>query len=304
MNRFLLPALLLLLPGPALAARWSEPEITGLVTDRAIAEISGLAASRNFPGHYWAINDSGSPAELHLLDGKGKRVASVPLRGADNIDWEDLASFERDGKRWLLIADVGDNGGLRRQLQLVVLEEPAALDQPAEVTSVQAFRWPDGPRDCEAAAVDPVAGEVLLVSKKRVPAELFRVPLDPRDDGKAHVAELVGTLPHIEQPDAADLAQTPLYGRYRAQVTAADLSPNGRVLAVLNYRSVHFYVRERGGAWAPAIAPDAPHRHLVLPWLPQAEGLAFGADGREIVIGSEQLPSPFLRYRLIPSASP
>ncbi|WP_295364373.1 hypothetical protein [Arenimonas sp.] len=304
MNRFLLPALLLLLPGPALAARWSEPEITGLVTDRAIAEISGLAASRNFPGHYWAINDSGSPAELHLLDGKGKRVASVPLRGADNIDWEDLASFERDGKRWLLIADVGDNGGLRRQLQLVVLEEPAALDQPAEVTSVQAFRWPDGPRDCEAAAVDPVAGEVLLVSKKRVPAELFRVPLDPRDDGEPHVAELVGTLPHIEQPDAADLAQTPLYGRYRAQVTAADLSPNGRVLAVLNYRSVHFYVRERGGAWAPAIAPDAPHRHLVLPWLPQAEGLAFGADGREIVIGSEQLPSPFLRYRLIPSASP
>ena len=47
-------------------------------------------------------------------------------------------------------------------------------------------------------------------------------------------------------------------------ITAADLSPNGRVLAVLNYRSVHFYVRARGGAWAPALAPDAPHQHLVL----------------------------------------
>mgnify|MGYP002780977802 CR=1 FL=1 len=304
MTRFLIPALLLLLPGPALAARWSEPEITGLVTDRAIGEISGLAAARNFPGHYWAINDSGSPAELHLLDGKGRRVASVPLRGADNIDWEDLASFERDGKRWLLIADVGDNGGLRQQLQLIGLEEPTALDQPVDAGAVQAFRWPDGPRDCEAAAVDPVAGEVLLVSKKRVPAELFRVPLGARADGQPHVAELVGTLPHIEQPDAQDLVQTPLYGRYRAQVTAADLSPNGRVLAVLNYRSVHFYVRARGGAWAPALAPDAPHQHLVLPWLPQAEGLAFGAGGREIVIGSEQLPSPFLRYRVVPSASP
>ncbi|MDY0022796.1 hypothetical protein [Arenimonas caeni] len=302
MTRLLLPALLLLLPGPVLAARWSEPEITGVVTDRAIAEISGLAAARNFPGHYWAINDSGDDAVLHLVDGRGRHVGSVPVRGARNRDWEDLASFERDGRRWLLIADVGDNGGLRKELQLIVMEEPTTLGEPADPAWIQAFRWPDGPRDCEAVAVDAVAGEVLLVSKKRVPAELFRLPLGAHPGGQSAVAELVGTLPGIEQPDARDLELNPVYGRYRAQVTAADLSPNGRVLAVLNYRSVHFYIRERGGDWAPALAPDARHQHLLLPWLPQAEGLAFGADGREIVIGSEQLPSPFLRYRMVPGS--
>lgn len=303
MTRSILPALLalLLISGPATAARWSEPEIAGIVTDRAVAEISGLAAARNFPGHYWAINDSGDQAVLHLITGAGRLVGSVPLDGVRNRDWEDLASFEKDGKRWLLVADTGDNGGLRQELQLVVLEEPTVLGQPVDVAYVQPFRWPDGPRDCEAAAVDPVAGEVLLVSKKRVPAELFRVPLAPRDDGAPHVGELVGTLPHIEQPDARDLELNPVYGRYRAQVTAADLSPNGRVLAVLNYRSVHFYIRDGGGDWGPALSPDARHQHLLMPWLPQAEGLAFGADGREMVIGSEQLPSPFLRYRLIPS---
>ena len=303
MTRSILPALLLLLPAAVSAARWSGPEVAGLVTGRAVAEISGLAAARNFPGHYWAINDSGDDAVVHLVDGTGGHVGSVPLRGVRNLDWEDLASYEKDGKRWLLVADVGDNGGLRKELQLVVFEEPSVLGEPAEVAWVQAFRWPDGPRDCEAAAVDPVAGEVLLVSKKRVPAELFRVPLATRADGAPHVAEFIGTLPHIEQPDARDLELNPVYGRYRAQVTAADLSPNGRVLAVLNYRSVHFYVRAPGGDWGPALSPGSRHQHLLLPWLPQAEGLAFAADSSEMVIGSEQLPSPFLRYRRLPSPS-
>ncbi len=287
-----------LAPAPAQAARWSEPEIRGLVTHAAIGEISGLAAATHFPGHYWAINDSGSPAQLHLVDGKGRFRGSVDTPGVPNRDWEDLASFRFQGADYLLIADVGDNGGLRRELQLYVLEQPRKLDQPALLAWTIRFTWPDGARDCEAAAVDPVAGEVLLVSKKRVPAELFRVPLRP---GRAPVvAERLGTLPGIEQPDARTLADNPVYGRYRSQVTAADLSPNGRVLAVLNYQSVHFLVRPRGGDWREVLDQESKMPHLLLPWLPQAEALAFDPDGTEMVIGSEQLPSPFLRYRLIP----
>ena len=293
MHRLLLA--LLLLPALAHGARWSSPEVTGLVTDRAMDEISGLAASRAHPGRYWAINDSGNTAEIHLLDPRGQRHASVALQGAANIDWEDLASFELDGRRYLLVADTGDNGGIRQQLLLHVLEEPVSLDRPAPVAWTLRFRWPDGPRDCEAAAVDPVRGEVLLISKKRVPAELFRVSLRPA--AGEQVAELIGTLRGIEQPDAEELEKNPVYGRYRAQVTAADLSPNGRVLAVLNYRSVHFLVRERGADWMPSLQKKMPH--LILPWIPQAEGIAFSVDGRSLLIGSEQLPSPLIRYRIV-----
>ncbi|HEX5693084.1 MAG TPA: hypothetical protein VFY00_00500 [Arenimonas sp.] len=301
----LLPATLLaalLLFAPSLqAARWSEPEIGGLVTHRAIDEISGLAAATHFPGNYWAINDSGSSAQLHLVDGDGRYRGSVDTPGVPNQDWEDLASFHFEGADYLLIADVGDNGGLRRELQLYVLEQPRTLDAPALLAWTIRFSWPDGARDSEAAAVDPMAGEVLLVSKKRVPAELFRVPLRPGREPV--VAERLGTLPGIEQPDAQTLAENPVYGRYRSQVTAADLSPNGRVLAVLNYRSVHFLVRPRGGDWRKVLEQGRKMPHLTLPWLPQAEALAFAPDSSEIVIGSEQLPSPFLRYRLIRQAS-
>lgn len=296
MHRILTALLLALLPAAALGARWGDPEVAGLVTDRALDEISGLAASRNHPGHFWAINDSGNSAELQLMDSEGRHRASVPVVGIANIDWEDLASFELEGRRYLLIADTGDNGGIRSELVLHVIEEPTSLEAPARLAWSVRFRWPDGPRDCEAAAVDPLRGEVLLVSKKRVPPELFRVPLRPT--GVQAVAEHLGNLPGIEQPDAGDLRRSPIYGRYRAQVTAADLSPNGRVLAVLNYRSVHFIVRPRNGDWAPALVGKPSH--LTLPWMPQAEAIAFATDGLSLVIGSEQLPSPFLRYRVEP----
>ena len=293
MQRILLP-LALLLSAPTLAARWGSPEVVGLVTDKAMDEISGLAASRTHPGHYWAINDSGNTAQLHLMDGSGQHQGSVDVAGARNVDWEDLASFELDGRNYLLIADTGDNGGIRQDLALHVFEEPADLSLPATLAWTVQFRWPDGPRDCEAAVVDPVRGEVLLVSKKRVPAELFRVPL--ANTHAQRVAEKVGTLAGIEQPDARDLARSPLYGRYRAQVTAADLSPNGRVLAVLNYRSIHFLVRASGEDWGPALATKLPN--LALPWIPQAEAIAFSLDGQELRVGSEQLPSPLVRYRI------
>ena len=286
----------MLLPAPATAARWSAPEIAGLVTDAALAETSGLAASRTRPGDWWTINDGGNAAQLHLMDDRGRHRGSVDVAGIENRDWEDLAAFEFEGRPMLLVADTGDNGGIRRELQLHAIEEPVTLDRPARVAWTLRFRWPDGPRDCEAIAVDAARGEVLLVSKKRVPPELFRLPLRPPADGGVLVAEPLGTLAGVAQPDADDLARNPVYGRYRAQITGAALSPNGRVLAVLSYRSLHFVVRERGAGWTAALA--RPVSTLVLPWVPQAEAVAFATDGLSLQIGSEQLPSPLLRYRV------
>ena len=198
-----------------------------------------------------------------------------------------------------MVSDTGDNGGIRKQLTLYVVEEPARLQdggslKPAWTIS---FKWPDGARDCEATAVDPGNGEVLLVSKKRVPPEIFRVKLKP-DDGEVQVAELVATLSDISQPSQEELRKNPVYGRYRSQITGADLSSNGRVLAVLNYHSVHLYVRHAGQDWAQVM--QSTPGQLELPWLPQAEGIAFAPDGRSLLIGSEQRPSPLILYRAIP----
>jgi hypothetical protein len=297
MSKFVL--LLALLAADAGALRWSRPEYAGVLGDPELDEVSGLAASRAHPGIYWAQNDSGGGARLVAMNADGSRVASYSVAGAENVDWEDLDAFELDGKRYLLVADTGDNGGIRKQLALYVIEEPARLrdgDTLKPAWTID-FRWPDGARDCEASAVDAARGEVLLISKKRVPPELFRVKLRPTEGG-TQVAELLGTLPAIRQPSQAELKKNPVYGRYRSQITGADLSPNGRVLAVLNYHAIHLYVRNAGEDWVAAL--KLPPGELNFPWLPQAEAIAFAPDGRSLLIGGEQRPSPLLLYRAIP----
>jgi hypothetical protein len=298
-----MPILLLalaLLAGDASASRWSRAEYAGVLTDPELAEVSGLAASRAHPGVYWAQNDGDNGERIIAMRPDGTRLASLRIAGVHNTDWEDLDGFDLDGKHYLMIADTGDNGGIRKTLSLHFIEEPAELRDGASVTPAWSieFRWPDGARDCEATAVDVVGGQVLLVSKKRVPPEVFSLPLHPAADAGVLVAQAQGLLPGISQPSTDDLKQNPVYGRYRSQVSGADLSPNGRVLAVLNYSSIHLYVRESGQTWTQALDKAVPDQ-LKLPWLPQAEGIAFSLDGKSLLVGSEQRPSPLLRFRIL-----
>jgi hypothetical protein len=283
------------------ARHWSRAEFSGLLTDADLAELSGLAASRAHPGLYWAHNDGDNGERLVAIRRDGTRAGSLRIEGVHNTDWEDLDSFDLDGKHYLLVSDTGDNGGIRKSLVLHVVEEPAQLRDEAVLKPAWSieFRWPDGARDCEAVAVDAAAGQVLLVSKKRVPPELLAVPLRPAPGGEPVVAQLLAVFGGIEQPSAQDLKQNPVYGRYRSQISGADLSPNGRVLALLNYHSVHLYVRRPGQSWAAALKDGKPDV-LALPWLPQAEGIAFSNDGASLLVGGEQVPSPLFRFRVLP----
>jgi hypothetical protein len=294
--RAYLIAAALLASGLASAAQWGKAEFSGLLGDTALDELSGLAHSRRRGGLLWGINDSGNPAHLVAISTEARHVATLRVSGVGNIDWEDLDSFTLDGKHYLMIADTGDNGGVRDVLNLHFIEEPAELrDGMAVVPSwTVRFRWPDGARDCEATAVDPARGEVLLVSKKRVPPELFRVPIRPANDA-VQTAEPIGLLRGIAQPDAEQMRTNPVYGRYRSQISAADLSADGRTLAVMNYHAVYFYARRPGAGWADALAK--PQRVLPFPWLPQAEALAFSPDGLTLYVGSEQTPVPLLKFR-------
>jgi len=270
----------------------ADIRITALFNDPAIAEISGLAASRLHPNVLWVHNDSFDKPVLYALSTTGKRLASVTIAGVENIDWEDIAAFTLSGKAYLLIADTGDNGGIRQTLQLHVVREPAQLrDQTIKPACSIRFRWPDGPRDCEAVAVDGKRGEILLFGKKRVPVDLLSLPLQPHNDA-VQIARPIGALAGIAQPSAEDLERNPVYGRYRSQITAADISPNGRTLAVLNYRAVYLYPRHAGEDWPQAVA--RPGRERVFPWLAQAEALGFAADGKGLWISGERQPTPLL----------
>lgn len=263
-------------------------------------ELSGLAASRRSPNLLWTHNDSGSPPVLYAVTTEGKLAGRVRIKGVRNIDWEDIASFERDGKAWLLIADTGDNTGKRKNCSFLLVEEPdpTQLSPAAELTVPVSWRvpftYPDGPHDCEAAAVDPQEQKIYFVTKRTLPPCVFTVPLHPDPAGVPAVAERVTVLRHIPQPSSfAKIIPTPT-GRYRAQVTGLDFSPDLQHAAVLTYGDVLLFSRRPGESWAMALSrtPEvlAPHG------LPQAEAICFSADSRTVFVTGETKQPRMLRY--------
>ena len=67
----------------------------------------------------WTHNDSGDRPRLYALDLTGKHLGTCDVEGAGAVDWEDMASFQRDGTSYLLIADVGDNQRMAKNLATV-----------------------------------------------------------------------------------------------------------------------------------------------------------------------------------------
>jgi hypothetical protein len=269
----------------------------------AIDESSGLAVSRRDPGILWTQNDSRGTPSLFAVEPNGTLRGEVRVTGASNSDWEDLASFELDGRSWLLIPDVGDNASRRNDCALYIIAEPdpAELSPTRETTVPLAWKIPvryvDGPRDCEAVAVDARAGLVYLLAKRTTPHGLYTLPLRAPADGVVPAALPVAQVPNsvIPQPSATQRMLPIATGRFRAQPTGMDFAADGSAAVVLSYGDVLIFQRQKNEPWKNTFLREpvvlAPHGHA------QAEGVAFGADNRTIYVTSEGKGSGIIRYQ-------
>lgn len=252
-------------------------------------EASGLAASRLTPGLLWTHDDSGGAPELYAVDAKGRRRGTIRLAGVENKDWEDVAAFRRDGRAWLLVADVGDNDAKRGSVRLHLLAEPTAqeLSPHGSVTVKPTYslrvRYEDGPHDCEAVAVDPVGEQIYLLSKRDEPARLYRLPLASAPD--IVTARFVTTVPKLEGATEVDFFLKGLLGRKLHWPTAMDFRSDGRAVLVLTYGAALVFERQGNDDW-PAAFRREPLR-LPFHGLRQAEGACFSADGRVVFVVSE-----------------
>lgn len=267
----------------------------GKLQSTAIREASGLARSTSRNDLLWILNDGGSPAALHAVGLDGSDLGHVQLPGLRNFDWEDLASFEHDGRSWLLIADIGDNFAIRRQVTLYVVEEPDATDQTAEAAWQVSFRYPDGPRDAEAVAVDAAEGRAYILAKRTIPAELYTVSLRPDASSMDSVmtAEYLGPVASIPQPTAGDLERALREQDWHWQPTAMEFSPDGRMAVILTYRAAYLYQRDENQAWIDALqqAPEV----FDLGDIQEAEAISLGNS--TIFVTVEALHAPLYRIQ-------
>lgn len=253
------------------------------ITTPAIDECSGLEHSRKYPGVFWVHNDSGDEARLFALDARANLLCEVGLDGARNVDWEDIAT---DDAGQLFIGDFGNNRNRRRDLVVYVVDEPdpaTAVDGKLRIPVKRRlpFRYaeqrafPDSTQlnfDCEAMYWRD--GSLFLLTKHRSDLRTALYRLDP-DDTREQVVERLADA-EVQSP-----------------VTAAALSPDGSLLAVLSYQYILLFDRS-------AAAPNdlaGPMRRVVIEGR-QCEALCF--DGDRILFTNEQrevfcVPVAFLR---------
>ncbi len=255
-------------------------ELLDTATLRAprLVESSGIAPSAARRGVYWTHTDSGDEPRLYATDSAGDDLGSVLVLAAVNVDWEDLGAGSCPGHQgWCLYpADIGDNGHNRHHIVVYRVAEPDPPRGPGDtlrqvpLEASTALRYPDHPHDAEAIAVEP-SGRILIITKELLrPPLVFLVPdrSAPQRPGEIDTLQLLGSL---------DLV--PSLPRLR-MVTGAGVSPDGTLLVVRTYSSLHFF-RLRGDSLP---VPVTPTTGLTIPVVePQGEGVAFVGPDRLVL---------------------
>ena len=269
--------------------------VAGQLAEKELVEASGLARSQRQPGLLWSINDGGSRPRIYALDEYGSHAGRIRLEEARNRDWEDISSFTLDGEPYLLVADVGDNDAKRKKVSLYVVAEPdLAEDDKVKLKPAWRidFRYPDGPRDVEAVAVDIANERVIMLTKRDLPPVLYEVPLRPAADATLTATRL-GTIKSLPPPTRQDLEQAIFTKDWHWQATGMDLSADGGLAVILTYRAVYVYRRGPGESLYESLS-GRPYG-LGLGNFRDAESVAFSADGESIFVTVERRHAPLLR---------
>lgn len=269
--------------------------VAGQFENKEVVEASGLASSQRDPEILWTLNDGGSKPRLYAINLTGAHRGRIKLEEARNRDWEDIASFKLDGEPYLLVADVGDNDNRRKKVSFYVVAEPdLGVDDKVRLEPSWRvdYRYPDGPRDAEAVAVDAANERVIVLTKRDLPPVLYEVPLRPDGDGTVTATRL-GTIESLPRPRRQDVDQAPFTKEFHWQPTGMDLSPDGTLAAILTYRAVYLFRLDPGASLYNALSGQA--YSLGLGNFRDAESVAFSADSGSIFITVERRHAPLLR---------
>ncbi len=284
----------------------------GTLKSKKISESSGLARSNFFEDAWWTMNDSGHGADVFMFGDQGKTLAACELKGAKNRDWEAMSSFQRGGKHYILVADVGDNIARRERCQLYIFEEPKFKPKKKKSYSKKLksrrfeFRYEDGPRNCEAVACDPDGQSVFLIEKifletnKRSQPGIYQLKLPFNgEDAKAQ------ENPEAEagtEATADTLLVAKRIGAFPFRgVTGMSISPNGKRLAIRNYLSAHLFERVAVEGKLPTweqVFRDSKPKSVPMPLQVQGEAICFTRDNEHLVVTSETARQTIWKVRV------
>lgn len=248
-------------------------ESLGKITDSRLNELSGLVNSRKNSSLFWTHNDSGDSARIFLIDRKAKLKCIVALEGVHTVDAEDIAWFERDGRPYLILADIGDNHGQRPTIQLYIFEEPVWQEGrshmviPRSAIVQVSLRYDDKPRDAEAFFVDPLDKKGYLISKRDLQVGVYPIDFQQAEDGETLSISRALSLP-------------------MTFITAADIAADGSQILLKNIGQVFLWHR-LGNASVIDVFRQLPNT-VAYQAEPQGEAICFGHENHVFYTVSER----------------
>jgi hypothetical protein len=251
--------------------------VTGRVADPGANELSGLVRSRSQPGLLWSHDDSGAGPVLFGLRADGRVAARPTVTGAQAVDWEDIATGPApDGRPLLYVGDIGDNAARRPSVDVYRVAEPrvgAAATAPAARLRL---RYPDGAHDAEALLVDPLRGDLVIVTKALGSARAYR----------ASARLPAGSQTTLGRGPAVSLSL----------VTAGDVSADGRIVVLRGYDRLAVWVRRGREPLTTTLRRTPCLSPTSLAAEGQGEAIALDRRGASFATVAEGSPAVLRRY--------
>lgn len=243
---------------------------------KKMKEISGIQLSPDGKELY-AHEDQGNSNEIYVFNLKGDLLRTVTIDGVENNDWEDITK-DKDG--FTYIGDFGNNDNERRNLAIYKVKIDEKTNTP--VLQTTKFSYPEQTEfppkksnmlfDCEAFV--EMDGNFYLFTKNRSKnfdstSLIYKVP---NKEGEFK-AQLLGTF----KPG----------GNYNsAAITGADLSPDGKRIALVSHKNVFMLENFAGGDFSKYTFTKIPLHHES-----QKEGICFVND-HELLLADERKEKP------------
>ena len=238
----------------------------------ALNEVSGIETTAQ-SDLIWMLNDSGNAAELYGLDEQGS-VKKVLEIDAKNKDWEDLTS---DPTGNLYIGDIGNNSNKRKKLRILKVSSKHLNETQAIPVEYINFKYPNQTkfppkkkrRHFDSESFFYFKDSLYIFTKSRVKnhfgrTDLYKIPARPGD----HEAEFINSFESCTDMEC--------------WITAADISADGKKVALLNHKSVWLFSNFTGDDFFSGSAKEYPF----MADLTQKEGLCF-KDSNTLYITDE-----------------
>ncbi len=222
----------------------------------AMAESSGLAASKRYPGVIWTHGD-GSSHHLFAMHTNGVYIRSFPVL-ASFVDWEDIIA---DDSGNLYLADTGSDGAQGSHVAIHRVREPNPdKSKNVQVDRTWYVRFPGQRQNCEAFFI--LAGRGYLVTKAELGGRVAIYDFALANSARSILLERVTT---VDIP---------------SDVTAATISADSSRLALLTDKGpVVYLINGDVRAIRSSVGYYSPFPSTVI------EGATFIGDG--LLVSSE-----------------